>query len=1146
VWLNVLTILRRGCWAAAAWLLAWSGSAAAANANFDGSAVSNCTLNSKTYTCSSLNLNGNDQAIIASGYTVILNNSFAPAWNNGLTMSGTAALQVTGSNSLDLSSANPNSINLSGGNITVGGNFTSVAAARTITVNITAGSITTGGEGVTINGTVTAVGAINFGNKVTVNGPVNAATITTGGEYTKITGNVTISGAINFGSNTTVTGSVSGASISTGSATSISGALTVTGTADLGSFIKIGGNLKANVVKTGSPATISGAIDSNTTVELGSGTTVGGSIKGTTVVTGSPVTLNGSVTASTSFNLASGSTVTGNITSPSITLAASNSTVKGDISTSGTLDIGSGNTVTGSVTAGGLIMRSSGVVINGTTKISGDVDMGSGSTINGDLSARDVITRSSNAVINGNAAVNSIYIDWYNSVTKTITCTGALNGSVPCSCVSKPQSYSYSPTCAAAPSGGIHHFQITHSGIGLTCQPQTVQLKACTNDSCTTTSTTATDVTLSPGGGVISLTGSGSASVRYATATDANGVTLTATASGVSNATVCPNANTGTNNCQMIFKDEGLVLSAPDHISMTPNVKLNVQALKTSPQGSCVPLVQNATVPVKFSCAYINPLPANANQVPVVVNGANISCSNSSSTDVSLAFDNNGLATPSLQYSEVGQTRITAAYAANGLGASGAVPFMTAPAKIKIEPIRINNPTAPFSPTAFARASEPFKLRLTALNYNDVATRNFGRESPTPQNFAIPTPVLTNPVNGNFVLTTGTYKGIVNGVADATDGVPGQWRFDETGTLRFTVKLADSSTYYLGNTAASGFNIQATADLTFVPDHFDVALPLGTPMTCALVGGLNNPCGSLNAAGRFIYSKQPFTVVLSAYTGIKDSATNLYVPAQNYVGTAARQITLSAWSVADTSVPIASGTTGVGDFKWSQEPLVTSRFSFAYDAVNKKNLGTLAANGNLPSYDFRLAPTAPTTMVIRAIDSDGATSQGFAEPLLTVVSGQMGIPNVSGSLNRPVLVQPLAQYWNGSSYVFNSQFQLASIPMYTTPGTKTYYIQFSKCMNGLDTSSNNSYTCPGGSALKLASPETIAFVNGKGSFYLAQPTPALTRNGSVDITLTNAAFQNDNDPDKKHLIRYLPSNNGRIVFGVYRSGPIIYSREVYN
>jgi MSHA biogenesis protein MshQ len=69
-------------------------------------------------------------------------------------------------------------------------------------------------------------------------------------------------------------------------------------------------------------------------------------------------------------------------------------------------------------------MRSSNVVINGSVTMTGDIDIGSGGTINGDVVARNVTTHSSNAFINGNAAVNAIYIDWNNGVTKTITCTG--------------------------------------------------------------------------------------------------------------------------------------------------------------------------------------------------------------------------------------------------------------------------------------------------------------------------------------------------------------------------------------------------------------------------------------------------------------------------------------------------------------------------------------------------------------------------------------------------------------------------------------------------------------------------------------------------------------------------------------------------
>jgi MSHA biogenesis protein MshQ len=1082
-------MLRRGCWAVAAVVLLMA-TASADTITFNGAKVSNCERDSKVYTCTSIPfVNYNDIAVIGNGYTVVLSSSFTPGYNQGLTMSGSAVLQTTGGGNIDLSASN--NISISGGSFNVSGNFKLGASSQSITAN------------------------------------VSAATITTAGASTAITGTVSATGAINFGSNTTINGSVSAASISTGSATTITGSLSVSGLADLGSSIKISGNVTANAVKTDSPAQIGGTINATTTISLGSYTTVGGSISGTTISTGSPVTLNGAVTASTSFTLASGSTVTGNITSPTVTLNPSSSTVKGNITTTGALDIGSGNTVTGSVNAGSLNLRASGSVINGTTKVSGDVDMESGTTINGDLTARNVTTHSSNAVINGNAAVNAIYIDWNNSVTKTITCTGP--GAVLCSCVTKADP-NYKPTCGAAPTSGAHHIQISHSGLGLTCQAQTVQLKACADASCSTTYTGATTIALSPGGGNVTFSGTGTGSVRQSSAAT---VTLSAVSSAITNPNVCINANDPGHPCEMVFSDQGLVLSAPDHVSMTPGVKLNIQALKTSPQGTCLPLVQSATVPIKFSCTYKNPLPASANPVGVSVSGSNISCG-SATTDVSLAFDSNGLATPALQYSEVGLTSIAAAYTTGGLGASGAVDFTTAPAKIKMEPVRVAS-TSNFSSTAFAKGSEPFTIKLTALNYNDVATKNFGRESPSAQNFSIATPVLINPTGGNNAITQGSYKGIADGVADASSGTAGQWKFDDTGTIRVTAKLAHSSTYYLGNTT-TGFNPQATVDLTFVPDHFDVAHADTLPMNCALVGGLSKPC-----SGKFLYSQQPFTLAINAYIGAKDGQGN-YLSPQNYVGAAARAITLSAWTAADASVAISSDvTSGVGSFKWSKEQAaVTTRFSFSYDPASKKTVGTLTGSANLPSYDFRLRPTAPTTMYVRATDADLATSQGFAEPLLTIASGQMDVANVSGSLTAPVPVTTSAQYWNGNAYVFNSQFQLSSLPMYTTDaaGVKTYYVRYSNCQNGLDTSNNNAQTCPGSSVLRLAAPESISFSNGKGLFRLAQPAPALTRNGSVAITLKNSA--------DVELIKYLPSGTGRVTFGVYRSGPVIYTREVYN
>lgn len=1145
MWLNFLTMLRRGCWAVAALLLAWSGNAVA-DINFNGSTPvpATCSLNGNTYTCASVTpVIWNDSIIIASSYTVIVNGPFSPGYNTGFTMSGTAALQTTGNNAISLSSIDPTKVLISGGTITAGGSFTPVSAGKTITANITAASISA--ANVTINGTLKTTSTINLSDKVTVNGAITAGALTTSGDYTNITGDVSVTGAINFGSNTTVKGAVGAGSITT-NATTITKSLTVTGMADLGSSTKIGGDVTANAVKTGSSAQISGAIDSKTTVELGSAINVGGSIKGTAVTTISPATLNGSINASTSFTLASGSTVKGNITSPSITMLSSSSKITGDINTTGTLDMGSDTSITGTVNAGGLLMRAETARIYGTTNITGDVELQSRTSINGDLTARNVTTKNSAANINGNAAVNSIYLDGDNQVTGVITCTGP--GAKDCSCVKTAANYRFPLRCAAAPSASVHHFQIKHSGTALTCQAQTVEIKACTDANCTATSSTTTKVTLSPGGGDVDVSGTTNALVRNATATGSGGVTLSATATSVSGATICVNTAANNNSCQMEFKDEGLVLNAPDHVSMTPNVKLNVQALQTSPQGSCVPLVKSATVPIKFSCNYVNPLPANANKVGVTVAGTNFNCGGGT-TDINLTFDKDGVATPapSLQYSEVGQTGLTASYTAGGLGASGAVQFTTAPASIKIEPVRVSS-TQRFSATAFAKASEPFTVRLTALNAANNTVKNFGRENPTPQNFAIQAPVMTNPKDGNRPLTIGAYKRITDGVADAVDGVQGQWHLDDTGTLKLTVTL-DNSVGYLGN-PTKGFLPTNDIELVFVPDHFDVTLLAGAPMDCAKTG-LSNPCGSSNANGKFIYSMQPFNVQVSAYTGTKAPGnSNKYLPPQNYVGTAARPITLSAWTAADANAAVS---TIIGDFNWNKPQRTAMPFSFSYAAATpttaEKTTGTVnSALSALPSYDFNTRPTAPTTLFVRAIDSDGATSAGFAEPLLTVVSGQLEIGNISGPLTGTVPVTAKAQYWTGKTYVFNSRFafddptqtqipsQALTVPLSRTDaGVKTYFVSYANCKNGLYSGTANA-PCAA-SAMPKPNSDSITFKNGVGTLRLNQPTPALTRNGSVDVVLKNGADD---------LIKYLPSGTGTVIFGVYRSGPIIYMREAYN
>nr|WP_308495542.1 DUF6701 domain-containing protein [Duganella guangzhouensis] len=1043
-------------------LLVHSGSAAAANVNFNGGAVSNCTLSGSTYSCTSIPLGSSDFAVIASGYTVVVSSSFAPAYNQGLTMSGTAVLQTSGSNNIDLSASN--NLSVSGGTISAGGNFKLGASTQSITAN------------------------------------VNAATITTAGSATYITGNVSASGAISFGSSTTVTGSVSAASITTGSATTITGSLTVSGTADLGSAIKVNGNVNANAVKTGSPATIGGNIVSSTTIDLGSGTAVSGSISGTTITTTSAVTLSGNINASTSFTLASGSTVTGNITAPVVTLSSSSSTVKGDITATTSLDIGSSDIVTGTVTAGSLSMRASGSTINGTTKISGDVDMASGSTINGDLTARNVTQHASSAVINGNAAVNSIYIDWGDSVSKTITCTGT--GAVGCSCVTKADP-NYQPTCGAATPSVADHILITHGGSALTCQPQSVTLTACANSSCSSTYTGSTTVTLTPGGGSVTFTGSTTATVSQSAA----GTTNLATSA----TTTCLNTSTNpnTSSCAMTFSDSGLVLTAPDHVSMA-SATLNIQALKASANStkSCVPLVQNSTVPLKFSCGYTNP--SSGTMSPSIASSP-VAC-NGGTTNVNVTFDGNGLATPALAYADVGTMSLQASYTSGNNGASGSTSFTTAPASFKIDATA----TSPVSLLngAFARASDTFTLKVSAINTSGAVTPNFGRES-TAESFII-SQNLKLPSDGVNNITKGTFAAISSGVGSSTSGNAGLWAFTETGTITLNAALTNSSSYYLGKTV-TGFNTKGTVDLRFVPHHFDTVLVSGIPMKCTDVGGYSNPCTG-NTSGSFVYSKQGFFLTVNAY---RDSSTI----SQNYrlktvsadSADVSRAITLSAWTAAGgtTAAPYLSFTT-------------TPAFTFS------SGVGQILGAPNvvvLPILAFTGTAVGPTTVFLRAIDADGATSlrSSAVEAPLTIVSGGMMINNAYGSSTSAVPVEVRAMYFSSAAatYLFNPTFSPVSSAGNAVVGAAI----------PLATSDGSYATCTG--ALSCTTLQLVAgklqFSGGKGSFSLAAPKAS----GSVLVRLKQSVIDS--------YIPYLPMiNGGTVTTGVSRPGPVVYTREVYN
>ena len=1144
----------------AAWLvwpiLLFSCGAALAANNFDGGAVTNCSLDAatKVYTCDSLSLPAfNTSTSIASGYTVVVSSTVTLGFNQPLQMSGSARLQSSGD--INIAGINGALVSISGGTLAADAGDVKIGdQAQTITANISAKTVTIGSSATRINGTVTATGAISTGSNITINGTVTSTggAINLGSDNTisgavsgasistnsnvKLTSTLSVAGAINLGAGNTISGAVSGASIQTNANVAM-GALTVTGSANLGSSNTVNGNLSANSLKTNSSVTVTGSVTTQGLADLGSAININGGVDAGSVKTGSPGQVSGGVVSKSTVDLGSHLTVNGNVSGTVIT-TDSPVNITGNISASTSLTLASGSTVNGSITGGSLSVLDGGSTINGNVTMTGNVYIGSNGTVNGDLKAYNVTTHASNATVNGNAAVNAIYLDWGASVTKTITCTGAAPGDPLCSCVTRADS-SYHPTCGAAQGSGAHHIQITHSGQGLTCQAQPVTLKACADASCSSVYNGNTTVTLTPGGGAaFSFNGSTSATVRYPTATGNNGTPLLAAVSGISNANVCPNASTNSNNCNMVFKDTGLQFDVADHIAMTTPA-LSIQALKSDPStaGSCVPLVQNTVVPVNFTCTYMNP-GSGAASSPVIIsyNGSdnNVSCGGSGTT-IQLKFDGGGLVTPmpSLRYAEVGQVSLSAAYIGSGananLTASGSDDFVAAPAAFKIEAIRVADGSS-YTSGIFGNPSDLFTLKVSAINAANppAVTTNFGKES-SAESFII-TPAIKLPTGGVLSYSDGKFAVISNGVGNSVSGTNGQWHFNDVGTFTLNAKLSNQSGYYMGKATPVTFATKGTLDMRVVPHHFSTALPAGSPMDCTKVGAVN-PCAPLNKDGKFIYSKQPFPLLITAYNDAASTSVS-----QNYTQVADATETPVPQAITISLVTTAGGTTAAltpaGGF--------TPNVKFAFT----KGVGTaVAAPQPAISFNSGLSDTEtmPTTVFIRAEDTDKVSSKASAtETPLTVVSGRMLVTNNYGSANSPLPVKLQAQYYSGTpgAYIFNPQFPADYLTTPTKP-TIDVNINYSNCQKQLAVSGN---TCPTpGTTRVLIRPHAgvLNFQNGNATFLLAPPKVM----GSVDVQLAPQGWA---PSQASPLVPFLPSTIGRQTFGIYRSGPVIYTREVHN
>jgi MSHA biogenesis protein MshQ len=577
-------------------------------------------------------------------------------------------------------------------------------------------------------------------------------------------------------------------------------------------------------------------------------------------------------------------------------------------------------------------------------------------------------------------------------------------------------------------------------------------------------------------------------------------------------------------NCQVKVASAAYVLSlgsAGGYTSDTPQT-LTISALQQSGNGTCVPLFKSVKRSASFSCAYSNP---STGTVAVRLNGvvlrgqATGTACDGGGPSIEMAFKDDGTATLPLQYADAGKVMVMINDTGPGSPGRASVTPTFVPAKFQIA-----------LPSGQYVAGQDFYPKVTALNVNNNATPNFGKESP-PQNAGLAA-VACRPNNNNGLLTY---------AVSATDGGVQTFKasWSEVGYIDLVASFPSGD--YLGSKMAPA---AATTNAATPPGCTGAAGLFGPAyFTFDTDGAWKRTASVANATRLQYYSGEPAIQLTVTARNLQNAVT------QNYAGAYARDLVFTAVDPASGGAFTGAAGTFSRSTGYAPTDLTgTAQIRAADFGANGAAPGTAKWNG---SYTFSTAPAAPTLLRVRVTEQPGviypASSSAIpnnmttgVEPTLLIRSGRVRIPNRFGSAGTLLKIPVSLEYWTGQTWVLNTDDSATVIPAgAVSVGTSPFTV---KTDLGVFTS--------GAATLGLTPPDK----SGRGSIPVAFNLGSGTANTScyaakqamtANVAGAGMAFLRSVDPACAAAGVVDPS--GMATFGVYapENKRIIHMREVF-
>lgn len=403
----------------------------------------------------------------------------------------------------------------------------------------------------------------------------------------------------------------------------------------------------------------------------------------------------------------------------------------------------------------------------------------------------------------------------------------------------------------------IDHFEFDHSGNALTCNPETLTIRACANPDCSQLITDQVSASLLPasstsggwiGGNVVSFSG-GTTTLQLRNNT-AGSVTVGVSGSTPStkplSTTLCRSGGGALSSaaCTLTFADSGFVFDVPDTYSNQPQTVAIKAVKKSDVTKQCVPGFANQSKSVKFWSSYVLPT-SNSFNSGMSVNNTLIGSSQGNATAFSLNFDAQGQSTITVKYPDAGKVQLDARYDGTGSEAGlvmlGSDQFVARPVGLCITPPQGVCAAGDSSCPVFKKAGDTFQVDIKAMAWESANDGDICAGNQTTPNFVLSnialgsTLVAPNP-GTNAAVGTATYNHVpasnsLNSVTQTVSEV-GVFRMTATppANAYFTYTIPPAQSQPVGRFIPADFNL-ASGDIVPACNVFSY---MGQPFGVAL------------------------------------------------------------------------------------------------------------------------------------------------------------------------------------------------------------------------------------------------------------------------------------------------------------------------